>query len=97
MRLWATNTTCFPENFFSSSLTNLQDKGKIFNKHINQAGLPGLNLLEGLELGHRDEDHDGLLAPGALHLRVKAHWDKGKVRVRGKGEGRVHPGGMRTK
>ena len=69
---------------------------EIFNKHY-QAGLPGLNLLEGLELGHRDEDHDGLLAPGALHLRVRAHWDKGKVQVRGKGEGRVHPGGMRTK
>ena len=64
---------------------------------INPVGLPGLNLLEGLELGHRDEDHDGLLAPGALHLRVTAHWDKGKVQVRGKGEGRVHPGGMRTK
>ena len=29
--LWATKTTCFPENFFSSSLTNLilQDKGEV--------------------------------------------------------------------
>merc|ERR1719464_2321028 len=29
---------------------------------------PGLDLLEGLELRDGDEDHDGLLAAGALHL-----------------------------
>jgi len=40
---------------------------------------PGLNLLEGFELRHRDEDYDGFLASRAFHLYSKTHWDRAKV------------------
>ena len=40
---------------------------------------PGLDLLEGLELRHRDKDHDGLLAPGAFHLDSKSLLGQGIV------------------
>ena len=33
-----------------------------------QVKVPGLDLLEGLELRDRDKDYDGLLTSGALHL-----------------------------
>ena len=29
---------------------------------------PGLDLLEGLQLGHRHEDHDGLLSTSTVNL-----------------------------
>ena len=32
---------------------------------------PGLDLLEGLQLWHWDEDHDGLLSSGAVNLGKK--------------------------
>ena len=79
--LWATKTTCFPENFFSSSLTNLimGDRFEHSFDHLYIKG-PGLDLLEGLQLRDWDKDYDGLLAPGALHLVSKADWDRAKCR-----------------
>ena len=44
-----------------------------------QFNRPGLDLLEGLELRHRDKDHDGLLASRAFHLFSKSLLGQGIV------------------
>ena len=41
---------------------------------------PGLDLLEGLQLWHWDEDHDGLLSSGAVNLgRKKISSEQGHI------------------